>query len=291
MLTWRTAQTSGADKPGTLLVLPTFHLFQLLHSSTLTVFLFSQFPAWQKKRCLFVFWVITRHAYVRNKKKWSIFFLHLYYFYCSGMPQVLSQMCCLLFLTLPLGNQILHIFCGAVQWGGNLLLFLTDRSGLMHVGSSGKRDTIGSAATALQLTEKLRLGVHSTFQETSWESSHHTFKPGDVCGVQTPSLPGSYWLVNFTLNPLCNLAHLVMLLICTCFVKIQGKTRWSPHSSYRLQPNFRAVRAQCRTRCRIKLCGLDPSHKADSDHFLIQSHKLTISQPLWCMFLSIWPLN
>lgn len=116
----------GADKPGTLSVLPTFHLFQFSYSRPLTVFLFSQAVSCstnkqQKKRCLFVSWVITKHAYIR-KKKGSIFFLHLYYSYCSGMPQVLSQTCCLLFLTLPSGNQILHIVCGAVQRGWNLLL-------------------------------------------------------------------------------------------------------------------------------------------------------------------------
>lgn len=100
--------------------------------------------------------------HISEKKKGPIFFLHLYYFYCSGMPRVLSQTCCLLFLTLPSGNQILHIFCGAVQQGGNLLLLLTDSSALMQTDSSGKRDAIGFVATASQLGEKLRLCVHST---------------------------------------------------------------------------------------------------------------------------------
>lgn len=83
------------------------------------------------------------------------------------MPQVLSQTCCLLFLTLPYGNQILYIFCGAVQRGGNLLLLLEDSSGLMHTDSSEKRDAIGFAAAALQLRDKLRLSAHSMFREMS----------------------------------------------------------------------------------------------------------------------------
>lgn len=97
--------------------------------------------------------------HILGKKKGSIFFLHLYYFYCSGMPRVLSQTCCLLFLTLPSGNQILHIFCGAVQQGGNLLLLLTDSSGLMQTDSSEKRDAMGFVASALQFRGKLWLCV------------------------------------------------------------------------------------------------------------------------------------
>lgn len=130
--------------------------------------------------------------HILGKKKGSIFFLHLYYFYCSGMPQVLSQTRCLLFLTLPSGNQTLYIFCGAVQQEGNLLLLLTDSSGLMHMDSSEKRDAIGLVAIALQLGDKLRLCVRSTSRETSQESSHDTGKPGDVHRVQTPSLLGRY---------------------------------------------------------------------------------------------------
>lgn len=138
--------------------------------------------------------MITRHAYIRKKKnkKKSIFFLHLYYFYCSGMPQVLSQTCCLLFLTLPSGNQILYIICGAVQWGWNLLLLLADSCGSMHTGSSEKRDAVSFGAASLQLGDELRLRVHSTSRETSWESSPDTCKASDVHGVQTVSPPGRH---------------------------------------------------------------------------------------------------
>lgn len=140
---------------------------------------------------MFVCFLSDHKACIYQKKKGSIFFLHLYYFYCSGMPQVLSQTCCLLFLTLPYGNQILYIFCGAVQRGGNLLLLLADSSSLMHSDSSEKRDAISFAAAALQLGDKLRLCVRSTSWETSRESSRNTSKPGDVHSLQAPSLLGS----------------------------------------------------------------------------------------------------
>jgi len=126
MLTWCTTQTLEQTS---LAHCPCFQPFT--YSSSLILGLWQCFyqsgcflldkQTTKKKRCLFVSWVITKHAYIR-KKKGSIFFLHLYYSYCSGMPQVLSQTCCLLFLTLPSGNQILHIVCGAVQQGWNLLL-------------------------------------------------------------------------------------------------------------------------------------------------------------------------
>jgi len=83
------------------------------------------------------------------------------------MPQVLSQTCCLLFLTLPSGNQILYIFCGAVQQRGNLLSLLVNSSGLMHMDNSEKKDAIGFVDAALQLGDKLRLCMHSASQETS----------------------------------------------------------------------------------------------------------------------------
>lgn len=146
-------------------MLPTFHLFQLLHSSTLTVFLFSQAVSCLTKKGVCLVFKLSQGMHISEKKKGSIFFLHLYYFYCSGMPRVLSQTCCLLFLTLPSGNQILYIFCGAVQREGNLLLLLVNSSSLMRTDSSEKKD--GFAATALQLEHKLRLCVRSTLQETS----------------------------------------------------------------------------------------------------------------------------
>lgn len=168
MLMWHTTRTLGADQPGILLVMiPIFHLFQLLHSSTL--FLFSQAVSCLTKKKKSV-WFLSDHkaCIYQEKKEGSIFFLHLYYFYCSGMPQVLSQTCCLLFLTLPSANQILYAFCGAVQRWGNLLLFLADRSSLMHTDSSEKRDTSLPLLPSSSGTSS-GLWVCSTSEETSRE--------------------------------------------------------------------------------------------------------------------------
>lgn len=195
MLTWHTTRTLGADQPGTLLMMiPTFHLFQLLHSSTLFLSQAVSCLTQKKKKKKKVFvWFLSDHkaCIYQKKKEGSIFFLHLYYFYCSGMPQVLSQTCCLLFLTLPSANQILYAFCGAVQWQGNLLLFLADSSSLMHTDSLEKRDASLLLLPSSSGTSS-GLCVCSTSQETSWEGSHNTCKPGDIHRILTPSLSGSY---------------------------------------------------------------------------------------------------
>lgn len=155
--------------------------------------------------------------HISEKKKGPIFFLHLYYFYCSGMPRVLSQTCCLLFLTLPSGNQILHIFCGAVQQGGNLLLHLTVLAWCRQIA---QRRGMPWALWPLHFNSGESYGCVWTAQlGMSWESSQNTCKPGDVHGVQTPHCWKPLWWVNPPLDPLLNLAHLLsMPLIIICFL-------------------------------------------------------------------------
>lgn len=63
----------GADKPGTLSVLPTFHLFQFSYSRPLTVFLFSQAVSCstnkQQKKKVFVCFLSDHKARIHQKKE------------------------------------------------------------------------------------------------------------------------------------------------------------------------------------------------------------------------------
>lgn len=70
----------GADKPGTLLVLPTFHLFQFSYSSPLTVFLLIQAISCltknkQTKKKVFVCFLSDHKACIHQRKERIYLFL------------------------------------------------------------------------------------------------------------------------------------------------------------------------------------------------------------------------